>query len=121
MPSPKLQALVDRFVADLHALFVEEAGEALRSTLGGAAGRPNGRRAAAGRGARAGRRSSEEIAKQAEKVFAVIKATPELNSEAIAAETGFSTAELVAPLKRLLDDKKIAKKGAARGTRYHAK
>jgi hypothetical protein len=121
--STKLQALVDRFVSELHELFVEQAGNALRSTLGTSPD-ARGKNVVARRGrrsatpSRSGKRTPEQIASQATKLLRLIADNPGKRSEDLAPLVGVSTKELVGPLKRLLAEKKIKASGLARGTSY---
>ena len=114
----QLDAILRRFADELRDHFRAEMQDQVLAALGG---KPlkNGRRASST--PRSGRRSGEEIAKQAERVLKVIKDHPGGRSEQIATAAGLSTGELVAPLKKLLADKAIAKKGVARGTTYTVK
>jgi len=64
--------------------------------------------------------SKDDVTALAAKLFAHINANPDQNAEAIAKETELTTADLKAPIKLLLKEKKIKAHGAARGTRYQA-
>jgi hypothetical protein len=64
--------------------------------------------------------SKADVTALAAKLFAHINANPDQNAEAIAKGTELTTADLKAPIKLLLKEKKIKAHGAARGTRYQA-
>ena len=114
----KLDALLRRFAEELREHFRAEMSTQVLAALGGKPMK-NGKVAPAR--SKGGRRSSEEIAQQAQKVLKVIQDNPSSRSEQISAATGISTGELVAPLKKLLADKEISRKGKARGTAYTVK
>jgi hypothetical protein len=117
----KVEAILRRFTDELREAMREELSAqvtaAVQSSLGGKATK-GVRNAVKTRG---GKRTSEEIAKQAQKVLKIIQDNPGKRSEEIAKVIGLSTGELVAPLKKLLADKEIGAKGKARGTMYTAK
>jgi predicted HTH transcriptional regulator len=65
-----------------------------------------------------GRRSPEEIERQLAKLVAHIKANPDQRSEQISEATAIDSADLPLLLKKLVADKKVKRKGVARGTTY---
>jgi predicted HTH transcriptional regulator len=115
----RVETLIRKFAADLQIVIREqlssEVTSAVQGALGGKPARGGNGRASAGA---LGKRSPEQIAKQAEKIFAFIKANPDQRAEQIARANKMSTAELVLPIKRLLEEKKIKSSGKARGTTY---
>lgn len=121
----RIRARIDAFVEELSDLVqratLEAVNDALRTELRGA-----GRRGALAEGRRGGRRrgqkrSQEEIGQSAERAFKFIESNPGVGIEQIGKEIGESTADLTLPLKKLLGEKRIAKKGQKRGTRYFPK
>jgi len=134
----KVDQIIQRFAQELRDAIREQLAvnvtAAVGAVLGGGStgpGRRGGRRAngtvaASSAGAKpssrapGSKRTPEQIAKQADKVFAFIKENPEQRSEQIAEATKVTTGELVLPIKRLLGEKKIKAKGKARGTMYTA-
>jgi hypothetical protein len=118
-PHDRVEGLIRKFAADLQIVIREQLSEevtvAVQQALGGKA---------VGRGAvrttADGKRTPEQIDRQAEKLFAFIKANPDQRAEQIARASKMTTTELVLPIKRLLDDKRIKSSGKARGTTYAA-
>jgi hypothetical protein len=112
----RVEALIRKFATDLQAVMrdqlAEEVTSAVQSALGGKIV-PRGRGGGAG-----GKRTPEQIEKQAERVLAFIRANPDQRAEQIARANKLTTTELVLPIKRLLDEKKIKASGRARGTTY---
>jgi hypothetical protein len=117
-PHDRVEGLIRKFAADLQIVIREQLSEevtgAVQQALGG---KPAGRVL---RTTADGKRTPEQIDKQAEKLFAFIKANPDQRAEQIARASKMTTTELVLPIKRLLDDKRIKSSGKARGTTYAA-
>ena len=115
----RVDALIRKFATDLNAILREQLSDevtaAVQTALGGTPVKRASRGSAAG-----GKRSPEEIEKQAEKLHAFIKANPDQRAEQIAKANKLTTTELVRPMKRLVEDKKIKASGKARGTTYAA-
>lgn len=66
------------------------------------------------------KRTGNDIAAQASKLFTYINAHPGERAETIAKAIGATTKELPRPIKLLLGEKKIKASGVARGTTYTA-
>jgi hypothetical protein len=118
-----VESLIRRFADDLQALVREqlssEVTAAVQIALGGKvsrSGKPNG---VLKRG-RNGKRTQEEIEAQAEKLYAFIAKNPDQRAEQIAKANRLTTTELVRPIKKLVEAKKIKASGVARGTTYAA-
>jgi predicted HTH transcriptional regulator len=118
-----VESLIRRFADDLQALVREqlssEVTAAVQIALGGKAtraGKPGG----ALKRAKNGKRTPEEIEAQAEKLYAFISKNPDQRAEQIAKANRLSTTELVRPIKKLVEAKKIKASGVARGTTYAA-
>ncbi len=113
----RLESLIRKFATDLQSIVREqlsvEVTSAVQSALGGKPAKRG--KAAIGPG---GKRTPEQIEKQAEKLLLFIKANPDQRAEQIARANKLTPTELVLPVKRLLDDKKIKASGRARGTTY---
>ena len=76
-------------------------------------------RAGAGKNGRLPRRSNKELEKAAAQVVELLRKHGEpMRIEAINAELGTTTRELMRPIKKLLDTKKIQRKGQRRSTVY---
>jgi hypothetical protein len=131
----KIDQILSKFAQELQAVIREQLSDdvtaAVQAALGASGTMRNARAKArpsnlgstgkaSSKTRSSGKRTSEEIAKQAEKILAVIKDNPEQRSEQIAQATKLTTGELVLPIKKLLADKKIKAKGKARGTMYTA-
>ncbi len=118
---------VDAFVAEISVLLrkaaLQQASEILAeqaAAAGGASaapGRKRGRKAAP-RSA-GGRRSPEQLEAQMTVLADAIDAGPGRRIEEIAEELGESTKELTLPIRKLLDTKRIRRKGQRRATRYY--
>ena len=114
----RVESLIRKFAADLQIVIREQLSSDVTSAVQGALG---GKPARGGNGRVAtvlGKRTPEQIGKQAEKIYAFIKANADQRAEQIARANKMSTAELVLPIKRLLEEKKIKSSGKARGTTY---
>ncbi len=131
----QVEALLREYTVKLRAVFrgqlEEDVTAAVRKAFSGT-GAPANRSDTAGKGMRppktktpartkrgkGGKRSPEQMAKQAERLLAYISANPGQRSEQIAEGTKFSTGELALPLRKLVADKKLKSTGKARGTMY---
>jgi predicted HTH transcriptional regulator len=118
-----VESLIRRFADDLQALVREqlssEVTAAVQVALGGKASRSGKLNAVLKRG-RNGKRTPEEIEAQAEKLHAFIAKNPDMRAEQIAKANRLTTTELVRPIKKLVEAKKIKASGVARGTTYAA-
>ena len=71
--------------------------------------------------ARGGRRTAEELEQFGKRVFDLLKQRPQgLRIEQINRELGTSTSDLMRPIKKMLDEKRLTKKGDRRATVYFA-
>jgi hypothetical protein len=115
----RVEVLIREFATQLQSLLREQLSEevttAVQAALGG-----HVRPAKAGKIARpkGAKRTPEEIEKLAAKLLAYIGKNPDQRAEQLARAHSVTTGELVLPIKRLLDDKKIKASGKARGTTY---
>ncbi|HVJ22220.1 MAG TPA: DNA-binding protein [Polyangiaceae bacterium] len=132
--SPKIQAIVSKFISDLSAALAEEGSAAITAaltSLGGGGntptpfrkrgpGRPKG---TLGRKARpkGAKRTSEELEAMTKSLLSTIKRNPGQRIEQIAATMNVSTKDLALPIQKLLASKQIGKKGQRRATAYAAK
>ena len=115
----RVQAIVDRFVADLTAVAQEEAA---RIVMGGfkGVGRAAGRStipSASGRGAK---RSQESLGALQDKLLGFVRSHPGLRIEQINSELGTSTKDLALPIRKLVAAKKLRVQGQRRATKYFA-
>jgi predicted HTH transcriptional regulator len=122
-----VQNLVEKFASDLESLIRSRLSEKVHGAVSvalderAAVPRRNGKASGTSRRApKGGRRSPEQIEKQAQKLLAHIAKNPDQRSEQLAEAVGLSTKELVGPIKKLLGAKKIKASGKARGTTYKA-
>jgi hypothetical protein len=67
---------------------------------------------------KAGKRSSEEIEVLSGRLFDFIKANPGQRTEQIGSALGLSTRELVLPMRKLIKDGQLKRKGQKRATTY---
>lgn len=118
-----VESLIRRFADDLQALVREqlssEVTAAVQIALGGKATR-SGKPSALVKSGRNSKRTPEEIEAQAEKLFTFIAKNPDLRAEQIAKASRLTTTELVRPIKKLVEAKRIKASGVARGTTYAA-
>jgi hypothetical protein len=120
-----VEKLIQKFASDLQTLIrsdlSDEVNGAVRAALGsGGRAAGKGTKAAPGRRSSNGKRTPEQIEKQAEKILAHVAKNPEQRAEEIAKAVGLTTKELVGPIRKLLGEKKIKASGKARGTNYKA-
>jgi hypothetical protein len=127
----KIRALVDAFVGDLDRLVREAVWETAQQSLGmsnvsaSAPARAGGARAAAPAApARAAKRSKgqkrnpADIARLTERLLQAIAAKPGQRMEQIRKGLGVDKAELLIPVARLVESKKIRRTGEKRATQY---
>ena len=127
-----IRARVDAFVADLTDLIHQAILENVQTALGQAIpaprrpGRPKGRVAAASAPAkrsgkkRGGKRTASELADMADKLVGFVEKNPGSSIEEIGRGIGIPTKELALPVKKLLAENHLKKKGQKRATRYSA-
>jgi hypothetical protein len=116
------EKLVQEFVIRLREAIEREVREEVEAAVLKAIGSGGGRvaRKPIGVGGKRAKRTPEEMARQATRLHAFVKANPGLRMEQIVEGMKLDTA-LLAPLaKRLVDEKKLKAKGKARGTTYTA-
>jgi hypothetical protein len=123
LPMADVESLIRKFADDLQAIVREqlssEVTAAVQVALGGKSVKLSKLGVGLKRG-RSGKRTPEEIEAQAEKLYAFISKNPDQRAEQIAKANRLSTTELVRPIKKLLEAKKIKASGVARGTTYAA-
>lgn len=119
----QIQEKIAAFVEELAALVRHAAVQSVTEAFGAPSGTSGGRR---GRGrppraaarSKGGKRPPEALKKATEDLFAAIKAKPGQRMEQIAKGLGAKTKDLMLPTRKLLDGKKIRKKGQRRATTY---
>jgi len=121
-----IRTLVEDFVGTLSELIRQAALESVTQALGGDAAprRRGGRGEAAGKPARRAKgqkRTPEELANLVELVTATIGAHPGSRVERLAEILEMNSKELQLPIRKLLEDKVIGKKGQKRATTYTLK
>lgn len=115
---------VEDFVQEMTELVRQAALESVSAALGtpGAASpkaRTGGKRAAAGFVAkRGGKRTAKELEQQGGALVNMIRQTPGIRADQLAKAMGVETRDLALPIKKLLADKTITKKGQKRATAY---
>jgi hypothetical protein len=119
MQPPAIQAALDNLVETVRTSLMAEFLELLRNGKPPSAklGRKSGRVARTA----GGRRSAEGVEQVGQQIVSFLKKNPDVRAEQIAAGIGSSTKELALPIKKLLADKQVAKKGQRRGTTYRAR
>jgi len=122
MQSPAVQAAFNNLVETIRTSLMAEFLELLRSgkpaqpKLGRKPQKPT---QVAKKG---GRRSSSDVEEVGKLIVAHLKKNPDSKVEHIAGAIGdYSSKDLALPIKKLLAEKQIAKKGQRRGTTYRAK
>ena len=127
MTTPKIQTIIQNFVAELTAALSEASHNAIAEALGGG-GQPDpllrarpGKRAKPAARAKGGKRSPEDLAKLTQSLLAYIKKNPGKRVEEIGKALSTNTKELKLPVLKLLADKAIGKKGQKRSTTYYPK
>jgi|SRR6478609_3578406 len=124
MQSPAIQAALNNLVETIRTSLMAEFLELLRN---GKPAQPKlGRKArllsAPAPIKKGGRRSSTAVEEVGKQIVAHLKKNPDSKVEHIATALGdYSSKDLALPIKKLLADKLIAKKGQRRGTTYRAK
>ena len=132
-----IRARVDNFVADLTDLIHQAILDNIQQALGQAAspaprrvGRPKGSTnkpaevggvsATPKRGSkkRGGKRTSAELEEMASQLLSFVDSNPASNIEEIGRGTGIPTKDLALPVKKLLGEGRLKKKGQKRATRY---
>ncbi len=131
MTSSKIDQLIQDFAANLRTAIAEEAAAAFAQIAGGrtaafATPAKRGRKpgAVAAKPAKDGgriRRSPEALEKQSSTILGYIKKNPGQRAEQIGAALGLATREMMLPIAKLLEEKKLSKKGVKRATAYTAR
>lgn len=114
---------VEDFVQEMTELVRQAALESVSAALGtpgGAALRAKGgKRASAGFvSKRGGKRTAKELEQQGSALVTMIRQTPGIRADQLAKAMGVMTRDLALPIKKLLTDKAITKKGQKRATAY---
>jgi hypothetical protein len=129
----QIKAKIDTFASELEALVRQAALEAVAGALGtsgagrGRPGRPAAKAArapaaaATRRGGRRRRRSPQALGAASETILKHVKAHPGQRAEEVRAAVGMDKNLWIPAVKKLIEDKKIIKKGEKRATTYTAK
>lgn len=123
----QIRARVDAFVAELSELVRQAALERLTDAFGadavsagraakGKRGKAPGRAPALSK--KGGKRTAKELEAFSDRILATIKAQPGIRADQIAAALGLVTRDVVLPIKKLLTQKAVTKKGQKRATAY---
>ena len=132
----RVEAFVDELSELVRTAALESVQEALLAQSGGAAApasrprrsinTPTPGTASANKAPRArksrskgAKRSPEELLRARDAFLDAVKADPGLGIEALAKQIGFSTKDLALPVRKLLGEGLIHKKGEKRATRYY--
>ncbi|MBN8609635.1 MAG: DNA-binding protein [Deltaproteobacteria bacterium] len=131
--TPEIERRIASFVADLDGLVRSAALEAVQAALSGKAPaakapaavatkapKPVAAKAPVARKSKGGKRDPKDLAKLVDTVEAHIAKNSGHGVETIAKYLNVSTKDLALPIIKLLDAKKITRKGQRRGTRYFA-
>jgi hypothetical protein len=118
---------VEDFVQEMTELVRQAALESVSAALGtpgpGASQRARGaaKRPAASFVAKSGgKRTAKELEQQGNALVSMIRQTPGIRADQLAKAMGVMTRDLALPIKKLLADKVISKKGQKRATAYFA-
>lgn len=127
----QIQVHVERFVSELTALVRQAALEQVSQAFGApqvtkrrGPGRPAASSLAAPKKAKNGgrvRRSPEQLAAVSKAIAKFVSSNQGVRVEEISASLGLPTKELAGPIKDLLAEKAISKKGDRRSTTYYGK
>jgi len=117
---------VDAFVADLSELIRQAAMERLSDALGTPMTASRGRRAGAspapekrgGRRTKGQKRAPAEMDRLLKAIVAAVQAQPGIRADQIAQSLSLQTRDTSLPIKKLLADKVLTKKGQKRATQY---
>lgn len=117
---------VDAFVADLSELIRQAAMERLSDALGAPMTSSRGRRASSGgpsaekrgRRSKGQKRAPAEMDKLVKAIVAAVQAQPGIRADQIAQSLSLQTRDTSLPIKKLLADKVLVKKGQKRATQY---
>jgi hypothetical protein len=114
---------VEDFVQEMTELVRQAALESVSAALGtpgaGPAKGKSAKRASAGFVAkRGGKRTAQELEQQGSALVTMIRQTPGIRADQLAKAMGVMTRDLALPIKKLLADKAITKKGQKRATAY---
>ena len=121
----RVESFVDELTGLIHQSILENVQSALGQVVSTAkrGGRPKGTKKAAqtkARKKRGGRRAAAELVDMAEKLVAFVGSNPGSSIEEIGRGVGIPTKELALPVKKLLAEGRLKKKGQKRATRYSA-
>jgi hypothetical protein len=119
----RIEARVREFVAELGALVREAAIASVNEALGGNghARRGRGRARPTGRRAKGQKRAPAELSALTTQLLAAIKRAPGSRIEQIGKAMSVPTRELTLPIRKLLADSSIKKRGQKRATAYYPK
>lgn len=114
---------VEDFVQEMTELVRQAALESVSAALGtpgaSASRAKGGKRTTAGFVAkRGGKRTAKELEQQGGALVTMIRQTPGIRADQLAKAMGVMTRDLALPIKKLLADKAITKKGQKRATAY---
>jgi hypothetical protein len=122
MHPPAIQAALDNLVETVRTSVTAEFLEYFRGDAKPMRGKPGPKLRPAPPTKAGGRRTSEDVEHVAKLIVAHVKKNPDSRVEQIASALGdYSTKDLSLPIKKLLSDKAIVKKGQRRGTTYRAR
>lgn len=120
-----IRAKVQAFVEELSELVRQAALERVSEALGTGAPAPSGRgrrapasEKKAAKRAKGQKRAPAEMERLLKTIASTIASQPGIRADQLAQEIGISTRDTSLPIKKLLADKVIAKKGQKRATQY---
>jgi hypothetical protein len=121
MQSPAIQVALNNLVETIRTSLMAEFLELLRSGKP-ARGKPGPKPRQLSTPKKGGRRSADDVEQVGNLIVAHLKKNPDSKVESIASALGnYSSKDLALPIKKLLADKVIVKKGERRGTTYRSK
>ncbi len=124
MPTPRIDSIIQRFVAELTEAIREEGVQAFSAALGAnpvSTTKKSAPLRISHPKKKGAKRSPEELAQLTASVLAYVKKNPGQRAEQIAQGLGLTTKDLALPLDKLKADKSVKPKGVRRGTTYTAR
>jgi hypothetical protein len=120
-----IRARLEAFVAELTELVKQSVLDAVSDAVGGKARSPEPARASEARDknsdGRGQKRSAAELERLASSIAGFVAKHPGSSAIEIAGALDVTTKELVLPVKKLLSDGLLVRKGRKRGTKYYRK
>ncbi len=126
MTTPRIQAIIESFVAQLTAALSEASHAAISEALGSTPRKvarvpSGGKRSIPVKNGRRAKRSQEALDKLTQSLVSYVKRNPGQRIDQVGKALGAGTKDLTLPAKRLIASKRLSTKGQKRATTYFAK